>query len=67
MIMIYLLSLIFAALICFFALLWKMSAIAKENTVVRAEFPVGRLKEPLNLFLFQIFTGGQSVQRSSKK
>ncbi|MGN9864950.1 metallophosphoesterase [Bacillus swezeyi] len=48
--MIYLLSLIFAALICFFAFLWKMSAVAKENTVVRAEFPVGRLKEPLNLF-----------------
>ncbi|MCF7618031.1 metallophosphoesterase [Bacillus sonorensis] len=50
--MIYLLSLISAAFVCAIAFIWKMSAIAKENRVKRADFPLRRLggKEPLNIF-----------------
>ncbi|MDI3411575.1 hypothetical protein QKW52_20755 [Bacillus sonorensis] len=43
--MIYLLSLISAAFVCAIAFIWKMSAIAKENRVKRADFPLRRLGE----------------------
>ena len=31
-------------------LVWKMSAIARENRVLKAEFSLGRLKKELNVF-----------------
>lgn len=60
--MIYWLSLASAAFIGLAALVWKMSAIARENRVLKAEFSLGRLKKELNVFLFQIFIGGQSAK-----
>lgn len=48
--MIYWLSLASAAFIGLAALVWKMSAIARENRVLKAEFSLGRLKKELNVF-----------------
>lgn len=48
--MIYWLSLASAAFIGFAALLWKMSAVARENRVLKAEFSLRRLNKELTVF-----------------